>query len=784
MHLQQRNTTSTQTTPFEFQAGENDAPTNSFTIADKLIHKKKVLILNAYHEGFHWTDRIMRGIYNVFNEVENVELFIEYLDTKRCTDSIYYSQLKEIYQHKYRDTAFDAILSSDDNALNFLLDYRDTLFQDTPVVFCGINDFNESRIEGHPNFTGVYETYDVAGTLDLMLSIHPNINHVAFVFDNTQSGLAFYNRVERNKPKFSDRINFDYLVNQTVPELANRLENLPPNSAVLWGIYIRTGEGLILTSKESIELVSSHTNSPIYCIWDVVGHGVIGGKITSPIYQGEKAAKIVVRLLSGAKSEKIDITGSPMVNKFDHKMLEKYNLNENDLPKGSIIINKPTTFYHQYRELIGYVASVFVLLVVLLIILTFLIRKSKKSEYEIKIKNEKLKEVSSSLRRTNIKLERAKEKAEESDKLKSAFLANMSHEIRTPMNGILGFTEILKQDGLSGEQQQNYIDIIRQSGNRMLDTVNDIINISKIHAGQVQLHYSTINVTDELQSLYSFFKPEADAKGLKLTLTIKFATSAPPLLTDQTKFNSILTNLIKNAIKYSDFGTIELICSKQDEWLICKVKDTGIGIPANRIGVIFDRFIQADIDDVHAVQGSGLGLAITKSYVEMMGGEITVESEEGKGSRFSFKLPWKTDSQPQKSTNNSTTIRQNEEKEELLHILIAEDDEFSYEHLKILLSNSSYEILQAKTGLEAVEIVRSHPTIDLVLMDIKMPVMNGYDATRKIREFNHEVVIIAQTAYALTGDSEKALEAGCNGYISKPIDRDRLMQLIHSTTKK
>ncbi len=379
----------------------------------------------------------------------------------------------------------------------------------------------------------------------------------------------------------------------------------------------------------------------------------------------------------------------------------------------------------------------------------------------------------------------AKEHAEESDRLKSAFLANMSHEIRTPMNGILGFAELLKEQGLTGEQQQKYIRIIEKSGARMLNIINDIIDISKIESGLMKLDKIETNINEQIEYIYTFFKPEVEAKGMKLSFNAPLTAQEATITTDREKVYAILTNLVKNAIKYSNKGIIEIGYTIVEtlharSLLQFYVKDNGIGIPKDRHEAIFERFVQADITDKMAHQGAGLGLSITRAYVEMLGGKIWVESDhdlERQGSTFYFTLPYKTEPARETVAQQFATLDKTKQIR-MLKILIAEDDEISEMLLDETLKMFGEEILKVRTGIEAVEACKKNPDIDLVLMDIQMPEMGGHEATRQIREFNKEVVIIAQTAYGISGDREKAIEAGCNDYISKPINVDILFALI------
>jgi len=376
-------------------------------------------------------------------------------------------------------------------------------------------------------------------------------------------------------------------------------------------------------------------------------------------------------------------------------------------------------------------------------------------------------------------LVQAKEKAEESDRLKSSFLANMSHEIRTPMNGIMGFAELLKEPNLSGDEQQEYIHIIQKSGTRMLNIINDIISISKVESGQMDVYITDTNINKQIDYLYTFFKPEAEQKGLQLFFKKPLSSKEATLKTDKEKVYAILTNLVKNAIKFTPAGSIEFGYERKDKFLEFFVKDTGPGILEEQRKFIFERFRQGSESLNRNYEGAGLGLTISKAFVEMLGGEIWVKSSEGKGSEFYFTIPYTVKTNEKKRSRNTVSVDEAEYPIKKLKILIAEDDKISSVLLGKVVRNFSKEVLIVKNGIEAVEACCDNPDIDLILMDIKMPLLDGYEATRLIRKFNTDVVIIAQSAFALTGDQDKAITAGCNDYLTKPIIRKELMDHLN-----
>ncbi len=386
---------------------------------------------------------------------------------------------------------------------------------------------------------------------------------------------------------------------------------------------------------------------------------------------------------------------------------------------------------------------------------------------------------------------KAKEKAEESDKLKSSFLANMSHEIRTPMNAIIGFSQLLSDPVTSEDERNHYINLIQNSGNDLLGLIDDIIDISKIEAGQIKIfksQYFVDNILLELYDSYSeYLKTKKNKKDLKLIYNRPKGGHHIVIYTDIDRFKQIIRNLISNAIKFTDAGSVEfgftVDYNKQYSNIRFYVKDTGIGISKDKLDVIFESFRQASASDTKIYGGTGLGLAITKRLVEILGDEIWVNSIPGKGSTFYFTIPY----QPafisgDENLNGSLIKRAKKLTLDSKTLLVVEDDDQSYFFFESILKKTNSKIVRAVDGQQAVELCKKQK-FDLILMDIRLPKMDGYVATKKIKELWPDIKIIAQTAYAMAGEKERCFEAGCDDYISKPINIAELFDTIERNIK-
>ncbi len=385
------------------------------------------------------------------------------------------------------------------------------------------------------------------------------------------------------------------------------------------------------------------------------------------------------------------------------------------------------------------------------------------------------------IKETEDKLRKSVRKAEEADMLKSVFLANMSHEIRTPMNAIIGFSEILSDQDLTKKERQEFINYITQGSNTLMNLIEDIIDITKIEAGQIKINFAECDVNNLMDELYATFLKMKNKNGkqkLELRLNKPIVKDGFAITTDPSRIRQILSNLIVNALKFTDEGFIEFgFTIIGENQIIFYVKDTGLGIPDEKKDLIFERFGQVEYHSSQNKKGTGLGLSISKKLSELLGGDLTVESEVDKGSIFYLTLPIVRDYKKEIAAKDVIPISPQYEWSDKT-FLIAEDSILNYTFLEALFQKTNVTLLWAKDGKEAVDICRKNNDIDLVLMDIKMPILSGLEAITEIKKFRKRLPIIVQTAYAMPEDRDKSIAAGGDEHLTKPLNVDELFKTI------
>jgi two-component system sensor histidine kinase/response regulator len=390
------------------------------------------------------------------------------------------------------------------------------------------------------------------------------------------------------------------------------------------------------------------------------------------------------------------------------------------------------------------------------------------------ILEEKVQERTYELQQRNIELFAAKEKAEASDRLKSSFINNISHEIRTPLNGILGFGQILSEHDLDEADKEMYLEMLNISSSRLINTVTNFLDISMLTSGNQKVSRKEIDPLDIIQTVFQKFKDSCNEKSIAISCEPPSNNYEVKIFTDGELFDKVITQLVDNAIKFTSSGTVRVGYETLEKEIHFYVGDTGIGISEDDQIHIFDYFMQVDNASTRKYEGSGLGLSIATKILELLGGRIWCNSEKGKGSTFHFTLPT-----VEKSTmNNLRNIVYKHNTGVKQTILIAEDDDINFHYFKALLTNDLVEVLRAKDGAEAVEFCMKKPEIELVLMDLKMPEMDGLEATRQIKSKRTNLPILAITAYCESEDKKLALEAGCDEFITKPVKKDFLLKKL------
>ena len=390
-----------------------------------------------------------------------------------------------------------------------------------------------------------------------------------------------------------------------------------------------------------------------------------------------------------------------------------------------------------------------------------------------KILDEKVKKRTSELERKNIELNAAKEKAEASDKLKTSFINNISHEIRTPLNGILGFGQILTDPDLNAEEKNEYLAILNESSDRLINTVSNFMEISLISSGNQEVNKKDFNPEHVITNVAEQFRPLCDGKNLSLILEIPSAGNGVRIYSDRELLFKILRHLMDNAVKFTSRGSITLGYKINDNEFIFFVEDTGMGISEEGKQTIFNNFMQEDNSYTRGYEGCGLGLSIATGLVELLDGAIWLDSEKGKGSTFYFKLPIQ-----QITYDTDEIIPRKGKAEGVKTILVAEDDEINFFYINILLKSELTKIIHARDGQEAIDICKTHPEISAVLIDLRMPVIDGFEAAGLIKAFRSDLPIFAVTAYSGGEEKQHAKESGCDEFITKPIEKELLIEKL------
>ncbi|RUT73552.1 sensor histidine kinase [Ancylomarina longa] len=597
-------------------------------------NQKNILVLNSYHNGLSWTDSIVNSIKEELSVNPDYNIYIEDMDTKRNFSEVYFQILKQFYTQKYQNQKFDLIISTDNNAYNFLVDNLDAIFGKVPVLFCGLN----SIINPPKGYSGIFENLDFSFTMNLIKKNHPKYSELVVVTDYSATERTTIQFLKKSIDQMKIPLRYRILKAANISELKSKLVSLDPNSVLLYLAYNRDAKGNYCTYEKGFEAVEPYCKIPIYCVWDFyMNRGAIGGALITGRMQGKQVSDMAKLVLNGTSVDDLPPQLAKYEYVFDYRQLKKYQIKKNTLPNNSKILNVPFSFVRENKDIVILTLTILVLLTIIIIVLTI-------NNHLRKMREQRDKTHLIEIKASNKKLEKAIEIAEESNRLKSAFLANMSHEIRTPMNAILGFTELLSADDLESTKRKRFISIIKKNTNGLLRLISDILDISKIETNQIKIIKSNYRLNELFETLKTNYFSLLEHYGnshLEFKMTLPESTDIEEISTDYMRLQQIFTNLLENSIKFTHSGGIEIGYQVSGKYLEFFVRDTGIGISEEKQEIIFDRFRQAELDaNTRQYGGTGLGLAISKSLVELLGGQIWIRSKLGEGTTFYFTIPY------------------------------------------------------------------------------------------------------------------------------------------------
>lgn len=584
----------------------------------------RVVVLNAYHQGYHWTDKEMAGILSLLGNRTDVELFVEYMDTKRKSDRVYFDVLETLYAHKYADRQPRVVLATDDHALDFLLQRGERLFPGVPVVFCGISTYDPNRIGDRSHFTGFHENYDVVTAVEMMKKLHPDVTRMVYVSGTTLSSRQLMMMVKAAEPEFRHLMEVEYLNGLTKKGLQERLSRLGEDSLVLAGMFLVDGNGKNLTVQEYMDLIREATDRPLYTFWDTVGYGPIGGYVADPYRQGREAAGYVQRILNGENPEDLPVRGGPLVYKFDYGQLKHYGVRRRFLPRESLIINRPLGLIRDNR----------VLFVTLSILLLSLLGTSVFLFIELNYR-----------RRAERKLALNREQLIQKHKMDAVgqLAGGVAHDFNNLLTGIIGAADLIRLNP-DDPARQEYLTMILDAAEQAADLTGQLLAFGRKDNMEKRVQDIHRVIDDTLSILSKTIKNKVDFQVDK-------RASPSRVFGVKSALQSVLMNLCINAAQAMEKGgTIGISTGnyyqsrrtphprvselKTGEYVTMSVRDEGCGIPPEILEKIFDPFFTTK-----GKRGTGLGLSAVYGIVSDHSGGLYCDSYPGKGTEFRIFLP-------------------------------------------------------------------------------------------------------------------------------------------------
>lgn len=744
---------------------------------------RKILVIYSQTVRYPWPrmvrDAFAKGV-DALPATERPEVYEEYLDESRLGADATGAFVAEYFARKYRSVTFSAVLAETRGACDLLIRHP-ALFPGAPRY---LFDFNSGPLPSGPRTIAYYSTMDCARSIKTIMDLLPNVRRIVVVADQSPNHQLFLANLMKKSAEFSGKVILEFWDNLSVAELYDKSGKLSRDSAICYLGIFRDRLGEAQVPAQVAHHLSIVASAPVFGIVDsFMGDAVVGGYMDSAEREGE----LMVRAAMAEEGKPLHLNQAEMQAalsgyKFDDRQLKRWGIPDSRLPAGSVILNREPTLWESHRGVIIAVAAAFSLET--LLILT-LIRINRKRRQGLELLEEARSTLEQKVTDRTAQLTEATHAADLANQAKSDFLARMSHEIRTPLNAILGLShfELVTPSVNPYDSLKN----IQLSAQTLLALISDVLDFSKIAAGKLELEQNTFSLSQLLVNLEKMMLYTARQKGLDLRFLI--APESPPLLVgDELRLRQVLINLVSNGIKFTKKGEVvvsvePVLLSEKRAFIRFTVADTGIGIPREQQARLFLAFTQGDNSITRRYGGTGLGLAICRQLVELMGGEISLDSSPGEGSRFTFTLQF--DRAPEQSAGESLPVTPDVVAPHDLagaRVLLVEDNELNQQVTRRYLEGFGLKVEIVSNGAAAVELLAGGGQFDVLLMDQRMPGMDGCETTRVIREELNEksLPIIAVTANAGEDDRHNCLAAGMNDFLAKPF----LPQLLLATLRR
>ena len=729
--------------------------------------EKHILFIEAYTPDYPVCQFYERGAKNSLNKNTGYKFnySYEYLDLARYpNDEGYLQNVAQYFKAKYQNQQPDFIITVND-LYPLLLKYGHNIFPNVPIIV----DWNEDTqplVTMPSNYVLMPRSIEIEDNIKLILHTRPLTKTIYMVVGDSGAERNIVERIRKIQNKNALQVEIILLNKLPYMQMLERIRNAPQQSAVLFFRWSSDVDGNSFVPVQVLQTICKEAKVPVFgTAIQFLGSGIIGGLVENPEEDGQCASSAALDILEGKKQSDNHVIHTPSrTYAFDWRQLQRWGIDEHSLPSGSKIESREITVWEQYGV---YIMGALVLLVLqALLIFALLIHRSRRKRAE----NELL--------QTNTSLQTMTERLIDIDKMKDEFLTNTSHELQTPLNGIINISETLVEGnyGSLNHKQKEELQVILAVSRRLSSLIRDIIDIEKIKRNEIQLNSAPIDIKSAIAMVVDVFRHLIQSKNIEILMNIPEELS--PIFADENRFWQVLFNLIGNAIKFTERGNVTISAAEDDQFVKIMIEDTGLGIAKENQEKLFNAFIQADAEITKQYGGSGLGLYISRQLLERMNGTINLEwSEPEKGTCFSFRLP-KASGKPVniETLEIAQEVAGSVEKVEnklmqSFKVLAVDDEATNLRVLKSLLTGDGYKVLTASSGMEAIELIKDHHNIDLVLIDVMMPRMSGYEACRKIREDYslYDLPILMLTVRNTPDDIEAGFKAGANDFVTKPF---------------